>query len=129
MNKKLYAVLILCWLCCSLQSIASDSSDTGCFTSNPLLPSSYLKGWVGVGANIATGSLIIATGSLSTKSGRDFAKKLVDGAAQATVSQITSHGSIFALGAVFGGAVVGAWYKNVEEPEIIAETRGQDFSH
>ena len=67
MNKKLYAVLILCWLCCSLQSIASDSSDTGCFTSNPLLPSSYLKGWVGVGANIATGSLIIATGSLSTK--------------------------------------------------------------
>ena len=124
MNKNLYIKLCMCLLVFSLSIFASDVSDTGCFTTSPVLPSSYLKGWVGVGANVAALGVLVAAGSLSTKSGRDVASKVVDGVVRSTAS----YGLSFAIGAVVGGAAVNAWYQNVGEPELIAEIRGQDFT-
>lgn len=152
MNKNLQNVGLICCVFLSCLNLVAAQNDLSAYTGpvviiperikaaptffdrcctysdNPLLPSTYLQKNLGVYANIALVATIAIGAGLGTKSGRAIARKAFDGAAQATAAQIASHGSSFAAGALVGSALVHTWYQKIGEPEIIAETRGQDFT-
>lgn len=102
------------------------------FDNNPLRPSTYLSGCfqpkVGLWVDRAAGLGLAAAVCLSTKSGRDFAGKAAGVIAKPTSEIFSSPQATFALGALIGGAVVHTWYQKVGEPEIIEETRLEDFT-